>query len=117
MTPTDTTGPGDTTQPGTPNANTDNTGTNPTGNNQPTNPNEYPETEEIIDFDAPQAAPESTQTPGVSAVPASVPASLGEKLPDWAIITGGVVLLGLVALLFWLLLFHRKKKWHDQNVE
>ena len=101
--------------PGTPSSNADGTGTNPTGTTQPQNPNEYPETEEVLDFDAPLAGPESAETPSVSAEHATIPPSIGQRLPDWVIIAGAVVLLALIALLFWLLLFYRKKKWRDQN--
>ena len=32
------------------------------------------------------------------------------RLPNWALIAGMVLLVGLIAMLYWYLLFYRKKK-------
>ena len=110
-----------------PNANNaaNNTANNPAGNTpangtQPVNPatpapaptQQYTEYEDILDLDVPLAAP---NIPGVGTVsvpnaPQVIEPNQHGRLPNWALIAGMVVLVGLIAMLYWYLLFYRKKK-------
>lgn len=56
----------------------------------------------------PSAAP---AVPAISAPPVIQPQDANKTgLPNWALVGGGVVGVGLIALLYWYLLFYRKKK-------
>ena len=79
---------------------------------------QYAQTEDILDLDVPLAAPEGSALPSaapaipaVSAPPVIQPQDANKTgLPTWALVGGGVVGVGLIALLYWYLLFYRKKK-------
>ena len=68
--------------------------------------------EEILDLDVPLAAP---NIPGVGTVsvpnaPHVIEPNQNGRIPNWALIAGLVVLVGLISVLYWYLLFYRKKK-------
>ena len=79
---------------------------------------QYAQTEDILDLDVPLAAPEGSAlpssapaVPAISAPPVIQPQDANKTgLPNWALVGGGVVGVGLIALLYWYLLFYRKKK-------
>ena len=78
---------------------------------------QYAQTEDILDLDVPLAAPEGSAAPVAPAAPAvSAPPVVQPQdsnktgLPTWALVGGGAVGVGLIALLYWYLLFYRKKK-------
>ena len=78
---------------------------------------QYAQTEDILDLDVPLAAPEGSAAPvapaapAVSAPPVVQPQTSNKTgLPTWALVGGGAVGVGLIALLYWYLLFYRKKK-------
>ena len=53
--------------------------------------------------------------PGVGTVkvpdaPKVIESTQHSRLPNWALIAGMVVLVGLISMLYWYLLFYRKKK-------
>ena len=81
-------------------------------------PQQYAQTEDILDLDVPLAAPEGSAlpssapvVPAVSAPPVIQPQNANPTgLPNWALLGGGAVGVGLIALLYWYLLFYRKKK-------
>ena len=68
---------------------------------------------EMIDEDeVPLAVP---QIPGVGTVsvpnaPQVIEPNQHGRIPNWALIAGMVLLVGLIAMLYWYLLFYRKKK-------
>lgn len=109
------------------NANPNNPANNP-ANNPNQNPNtpqgtnntapapaptqQYAEYEDILDLDVPLAAP---NIPGVGTVsipnaPQVIEPNQSDRVPNWMLIAGLVVLVGLIAMLYWYLLFYRKKK-------
>ena len=68
--------------------------------------------EEILDLDVPLAAP---NIPGVGTVsvpnaPQVIEPNQHGRIPNWMLIAGVVLLVGLIAMLYWYLLFYRKKK-------
>lgn len=68
--------------------------------------------EEILDLDVPLAAP---IIPGVGTVsvpnaPQVIEPNQHGRIPNWMLIAGVVLLVGLIAMLYWYLLFYRKKK-------
>ncbi len=68
--------------------------------------------EEILDMDVPLAAPDmfgvgSSKVPNA---PKVIESNQRGRIPNWALIAGMVVLVGLIAMLYWYLLFYRKKK-------
>ena len=63
-------------------------------------------------MDVPQAAP-STETPAPTPTPAVKPNA--RVFPKWALILAIASGVGLIALLFWYLLFYRKKKWSEEE--
>jgi len=72
----------------------------------------YEEYEDILDLDVPLAAP---NIPGVGTVsvpnaPQVIEPNQHGRIPNWALIAGIVLLVGLIAMLYWYLLFYRKKK-------
>ena len=109
------------------NANPNNPANNP-ANNPNQNPNtpqgtnntapapaptqQYAEYEDILDLDVPLAAP---NIPGVGTVsvpnaPQVIEPNQQGRIPNWMLIAGMVLLVGLIAMLYWYLLFYRKKK-------
>ena len=97
-----------------PAANNQNVNNQPGTNNTPINPapTQFTEPEEILDLDVPLAAP---NIPGVGTVsvpnaPQVIEPNQHGRIPNWALIAGMVVLVGLIAILYWYLLFYRKKK-------
>ena len=110
------------------NANT-NTGNNTIGNNTnagngntvlpgnlPTMPQAAIPEEEILDLDVPLAAPDAS--PSASPQPTPCPSEKHARLvPKWILIVGALLLFGLVALVYWYLLFYRKKKQRDEEYE
>jgi len=95
---------------------------NPQGVNNPVNntntqpnvptPTQAAEPEEIIDLDVPLAAP---NIPGVGTIsvpnaPQVIEPNQHGRIPNWMLIAGLVLLVGLIAMLYWYLLFYRKKK-------
>ena len=71
----------------------------------------------------PLAEPEigsgSSGTSLIPTVPQVIePSSNDMRLPSWALIGGAVVLMGLIATLYWYLLFYRKsKKYANFDIE
>ena len=68
--------------------------------------------EEILDLDVPLAAP---NIPGVGTVsvpnaPQVIEPNQHGRVPNWMLIAGAVLLVGLISVLYWYLLFYRKKK-------
>ena len=104
------------------NANANNPANNPNANN-PANPADNTNTGtqpaapseplELIDEDAvPLAVP---NIPGVGTVsvpnaPQVIEPNQHGRIPNWMLIAGLVVLVGLISVLYWYLLFYRKKK-------
>ena len=89
---------------------------NPQGTNNtapaPAPTQQYAEYEDILDLDVPLAAP---NIPGVGTVsvpnaPQVIEPNQHGRIPNWMLIAGLVVLVGLIAMLYWYLLFYRKKK-------
>ena len=73
---------------------------------------QYAEYEDIIDLDVPLAAP---NIPGVGTVsvpnaPQVIEPNQNGRVPNWMLIAGMVLLVGLISVLYWYLLFYRKKK-------
>ena len=97
-------------------------GANGAGANQPP-AQQYQQTEDILDLDVPLAEPEigsgSSGTSLIPTVPQVIePSSNDMRLPSWALIGGAVVLMGLIATLYWYLLFYRKsKKYANYDIE
>ena len=106
------------------NGNANNPANNPDANNQnPNNPVNSPNTPtqpatpaaplELIDEDAvPLAVP---NIPGVGTVsipnaPQVIEPNQSGRIPNWMLIAGLVLLVGLISVLYWYLLFYRKKK-------
>ena len=105
------------------NANANNAANNPANNPNPNTPQgtnntapaptpQYAEYEDIIDLDVPLAAP---NIPGVGTVsvpnaPQVIEPNQHGRVPNWMLIAGAVVLVGLISVLYWYLLFYRKKK-------
>ena len=83
---------------------------NPTENaNLPTQ--QYAQTEDILDLDVPLAEfGGATGSPAVPNAPKVIEPNTHGRLPSWALVLSAVVLLGLIAMLYWYLLFYRKKK-------
>ena len=97
-----------------PNANNPNGNNQQETNNTPTNPapTQFTEPEEILDLDVPLAAP---NIPGVGTVsvpnaPQVIEPNQHGRVPNWMLIAGAVLLVGLISVLYWYLLFYRKKK-------
>ena len=70
---------------------------------------------ELIDEDAvPSAVPGSdlftSGTVGAPNAPQLIEPNQYSRLPNWALIAGIVLLVGLISILYWYLLFYRKKK-------
>lgn len=104
-----------------------NAANNPNANNQnpnnPDNPVNNPNNEtqpvtpaaplDIIDeAEVPLAAPDfgMVGTAKVPSAPKVIEPTQSNRIPNWALIAGTVVLIGLIAMLYWYLLFYRKKK-------
>ena len=73
---------------------------------------QYAEYEDIMDLDVPLAAP---NIPGVGTVsvpnaPQVIEPNQHGRIPNWMLIAGAVLLVGLISVLYWYLLFYRKKK-------
>jgi hypothetical protein len=73
---------------------------------------QYAEYEDILDLDVPLAAP---NIPGVGTVsipnaPQVIEPNQNGRVPNWMLIAGLVLLVGLISVLYWYLLFYRKKK-------
>lgn len=68
--------------------------------------------EDIVDLDVPLAAPDmlGVGTAKIPSAPKVIEANQTARIPQWALIAGAVVLVGLIAMLYWYLLFYRKKK-------
>ena len=97
-----------------PNANNQQGVNNPVNNTntQPNTPVDFGGYEDIVDADVPLAVPD---IPGVGSVkvpnaPKVIEASQRSGIPNWMLIAGMVLLVGLIAMLYWYLLFYRKKK-------
>ena len=86
-------------------------GANTAGANVPTE-NTNPETVNIIDEDVPLAGPgaDGSGTALIPSVPSVIEPSHNTQIPTWAMILGAAVLLVLIAILYWYLLFFRKKR-------
>ena len=86
-------------------------GANTAGANVPTE-NTNPETVNIIDEDVPLAGPgaDGSGTALIPSVPSVIEPNHNTQIPTWAMILGAVVLLVLIAILYWYLLFFRKKR-------
>ena len=88
-------------------------GNTPANGTQPATPAAPAAPLEMIDEDeVPLAVP---QIPGVGTVkvpdaPKVIESAKNGRLPNWALIAGMVLLVGLIAMLYWYLLFYRKKK-------
>ena len=89
---------------------------NPQGTNNtapaPAPTQQYAEYEDIMDLDVPLAAP---NIPGVGTVsvpnaPQVIEPNQHGRIPNWMLIAGAVLLVGLISVLYWYLLFYRKKK-------
>ena len=96
-----------------PNVNNQQGANNPVNTpNNPPAPTQFTEPEEILDLDVPLAAPDmmGTGTAKVPNAPKVIEANQRGRLPNWALIAGMVVLVGLISVLYWYLLFYRKKK-------
>ena len=83
-----------------------------TNNTAPAPTPQYAEYEDIIDLDVPLAAP---NIPGVGTVsvpnaPQVIEPNQNGRVPNWMLIAGVVLLVGLISVLYWYLLFYRKKK-------
>lgn len=77
---------------------------------------QYQETEDILDLDVPLAAPDFGGV-GQSAIvnaPTLIEPTQRSPLPNWVLIAGVAVLVGLIAMLYWYLLFYRKKKRYEE---
>ena len=92
----------------------DNPNANPAENpNTPAQPAAPAEPLELIDEDAvPLAVP---NIPGVGSIsvpnaPQVIEPNQHGRIPNWMLIAGMVLLVGLIATLYWYLLFYRKKK-------
>ena len=87
---------------------------NPADNtNTPTQPVIPAAPLDIIDeAEVPLAAPAfgMVGTAKVPSAPKVIEPSQSNRIPNWALIAGAVVLVGLIAMLYWYLLFYRKKK-------
>ena len=94
---------------------------NPGANTPPAQ--QYQQTEDILDLDVPLAEPDlgggSAGTALIPTVPQVIePGTNDMRLPSWALIGGAVVLMGLIATLYWYLLFYRKsKKYANFDIE
>ena len=89
--------------------------TNPAGGGENTAPAapQYQQTEDILDLDVPLAAPDFGTTVGQQAVPNApkvIEPTQRSPIPNWMLIAGVGILVGLIAMLYWYLLFYRKKK-------
>ena len=86
----------------------DNAANNPT----PNIPADFGGYEDIVDLDVPLAAPDfgTSGSPAVPNAPTVIEPNSHSRLPSWALVLSAVVLLGLIAMLYWYLLFYRKKK-------
>ena len=97
-----------------PNANAaNNQNANNPANNTPTQPVTPAAPVELIDEDeVPLAVPDlpGAGTLKVPNAPKVIEASQRTRLPNWALIAGMVLLVGLISMLYWYLLFYRKKK-------
>ena len=69
---------------------------------------------ELIDEDqVPLAVPGAELSTGTAKVPNApkvIEANQHSRIPNWALIAGVVLLVGLISVLYWYLLFYRKKK-------
>ena len=72
------------------------------------------ETEDILDLDVPLAEPDAEDTEFVSPDYSEFEAS-PDRIPTWALILAGVLLVLLIGLAFWYFLFYRKKKKRDEE--
>lgn len=97
-----------------PNANNQQDVNNPVNNTntQPNTPADFGGYEDIIDAEVPLAVP---NIPGVGTVtvpnaPQVIEPNQHGRIPNWMLIAGLVVLVGLISVLYWYLLFYRKKK-------
>ena len=78
---------------------------------QPSEQPQYQQTEDILDLDVPLAEPGGAPAaPAIAAAPQTVEPAARTELPTWALGLGAGVLVCLIALLYWYLLFYRKKK-------
>ena len=86
-------------------------GANTAGANVPA-ANTNPETINIIDEDVPLAGPgaDGSGTALIPSVPGVIEPNHNTQIPTWAMILGALVLLVLIAILYWYLLFFRKKR-------
>ena len=78
---------------------------------------QYQQTEDILDLDVPLAAPDFGGGVGQSAIvnaPTLIEPTQRSPLPNWVLIAGVAVLVGLIAMLYWYLLFYRKKKRYEE---
>ena len=81
---------------------------------------QYQQTEDILDLDVPLAAPDFGPTVGQQAVPnapKAIEPTQRSPLPNWMLIAGVVVLVGLISMLYWYLLFYRKRKRFEQQYD
>ena len=81
---------------------------------------QYQQTEDILDLDVPLAAPDFGPTVGQQAVPNApkvIEPTQRSPLPNWMLIAGVVVLVGLISMLYWYLLFYRKRKRFEQQYD
>ena len=87
-------------------------GVNTPTNTQPNTPVDFGGYEDIVDADVPLAMP---SIPGVGTVsipnaPQVIEPNQSGRIPNWMLIAGMVLLVGLISVLYWYLLFYRKKK-------
>lgn len=89
---------------------------NPAGGTTAPAAPQYQQTEDILDLDVPLAAPEFNTASGQPAVsaPKQIEPTQRSPLPSWALIAGAVVLVGLISMLYWYLLFYRKRKRFEE---
>lgn len=89
---------------------------NPAGGTTAPAAPQYQQTEDILDLDVPLAAPEFNTASGKPAVnaPKQIEPTQRSPLPSWALIAGAVVLVGLISMLYWYLLFYRKRKRFEE---